>query len=524
MRRPSQHTFAQQPQMNMPRSSFDRGRAYRSTFDGGFLIPFFMDDALPGDTFTVNATIQLRLGTPLEPIMDNMIAETQYFAVPYRILYDDWEKLNGAQDDPGDPAGEGAFLVPEMISAGGPARWGQLSAYLGVPLAVNLRHSAMWHRAYNKIWNQFYRAQDLQNSITENQGAGPDAEGDYQVMRRGKRHDYFSSCQPWPQKGDAVELAFGGIIPVDSAGDGIPQFNMNVTDDYRLGTGTSAIVPTQWNKASPAGGPWDATWDDPKLEVDLAAGTSVTINAIRNSVRIQALLERDSRGGTRYPELLQSHFQVTNPDHRMQRPEYLGGGSQPINIIPVPATSQNAGANIGDLGGYGVSVGSGHSFTKSFTEHCIIIGIISVRAILSYQQGLDRMMSRRSRYDFYWPSFANLGEQSVLRKEIFAVGSDHADDELVFGYNERWSEYRYSRTLNTGQFNSDAGTSLDLWHLAEDYSVAPTLGNTWIQSTPPIDRIVAVPSEPHFLMDSYISCNCARPIPTYSTPGVGIRL
>lgn len=515
------YTFSQVPSVQIPRSVFNRSHGHKTTFDAGYLIPFYVDEALPGDTFTVRASMFARLQTPVVPFMDNLRLDVFFFAVPLRLLWDKWQKMMGERDNPGDSID---FQTPVVTwPVGGYARH-SLSDYFGIPVGnygVGDYVTAFHHRAYNRIWNEWFRDENLQQRVPQNTGDGPDSAADYVLLKRGKRHDYFTSCLPWPQKAvSAVSIPLGSSAPVNIVGDGsAPTFLTynNVVSPLKHPNSSANVAVS----AASSGATVDMKWSAPHLSgtVDLSNATAATINELREAFQVQRLLERDARGGSRYTEILRSHFGVVSPDQRLQRPEYLGGGSVDVRVNPVAQTSASNAQPTpqGNLAAYAVAGGQA-GFTKAFTEHCVLMGLVMARADLSYQQGMPRMFSRRTRYDFYWPSLAHLGEQAVLNKEIFLQGN--ATDQEVFGYQERWAEYRYAPSKITGAFRSTDATSLDAWHLAQEFAALPTLGAAFIQEDPPLDRVVAVPSEPHFLFDSHLNVRCARPMPTYSVPGL----
>lgn len=520
------HQFAMIPKAEIPRSSFRRQHSHKTTFDAGYLIPILVDEVLPGDTFNVQMTALGRVATLLFPIMDNLHLDTFFFFVPNRLVWINWQRFMGEQPSPGDTTD---FVIPQTSSPEDGYDLKSLQDYMGLPTIGQLdagqvvTHNALFTRAYNLIWNEWFRDENLQDAVTVDTDDGPDDPGEYSLLRRGKRHDYFTSCLPWPQKGDAITLGLAGMATIVPTGDQIPSFDSTNNPGARGLLMQSGTINTDWSLPGALGFSDLAQWADPKLAADLSTATAVTINQLRQSFQVQKLLERDARGGTRYTEIVRSHFGVISPDARLQRPEYLGGSGTPIIIKPVAQTSESgAETPQGNLSATGTVVAHNQGFTQSFTEHGMIIGLIAVRADLTYQQGLRKMWSRSTRYDFYFPVFAMLGEQAVLTKEIYVTGDTPADN-VVFGYQERWAEYRYFPSMITSQFKSYIGDSLDAWHLAQQFLGPPLLDEVFIQENPPVDRIVAVTGEAsgsHFIMDTFFDSRVTRPMPMYSVPGL----
>jgi len=519
------HNFAMTPRADIPRATFRREWTHKTTFDSGYLIPIMCDEVLPGDTIKQNLTMFARMVTPIFPVMDNLYLDTFFFYVPNRVLWTNFKKMMGEQTNPGDSI---SYTTPQVVSPSGGFAVGSMFDYFGLPTvgqvdpARTISVSAFWSRAYNLIYNNWFRDENLQNAaFVDVASDGPDNVSNFILRRRGKRFDYFTGCLPWPQKGATpISLPLGSSAPVVRVNNA-PNFK-----SYNAGTNTltaagSVSVGSGGALATGAG----AISLDPNggLIADLSAATAATINSIRLAFQTQKLLERDARGGTRYTEIVRSHFGVISPDARLQRPEYLGGSSQRINISPIAQTAPTTDTTtpMGTLAAVGQVVSSDNSFMQSFTEHGVILGLCSVRADLTYQQGIPRMFSRSTRYSYYMPVFCSIGEQTVLNKEIYATGT--SNDDGVFGYQEAWAEYRYKPSQITGYFRSTTAGTLDAWHLAQRFSALPALNSSFIEDNPPVNRVVAVGAEANgaqFYADLLFTQEATRQMPMYSVPGM----
>lgn len=567
------HRFSDAPAMYMRRTKFDRSHVYKTTFNSGKLIPVFVDEVLPGDTTRLSVNYFARLATPIKPIMDNIYLDWFFFFVPNRLVWEHWQNFCFEQEDPDDSTD---YVIPVTMANDNSENTyvGSLWDYFGLPINTSGTISginALPFRAVYLIWNEWFRDENLQKSVKIQKGdkneildsarvsdqpswlfkSGTGIFPGYPCPPRGKRHDYFTSALPWTQKGPGVSIGLAGTAPIvdptpttgyllhsthnqlatvsayggdESGGGGRRDFK---------GSGSITFKNTRDLNYSNVGGfagnssdyiTMSARRADDYLAkdsyVDLDASSVFTINSLRTAFQMQKFYERLARGGSRYTEVLRSFFGVVSPDARLQRPEFLGSFTKMVNVNPIAQTSATDNTSPqGNLSAYGVTAAKFHGFTKSFVEHGYIIGFVSARADLTYQQGINKMWIRSTVYDFYWPTFAHLGEQAIELREIYAQGNE--DDATVFGYQERYAEYRYKPSQITGKFRSSVtGGNLDVWHLSQFFKNAPTLNEEFIAENPPIERIIAVPSEPEFLLDIGFRYTTVRPMPMFGTPGL----
>lgn len=524
MKRPIYNHFADAPSVNIGRSAFDMSFTYKSAFDAGYLVPIMQPlEILPGDTCSLDLTAFSRLATLITPVMDNLYMQFFFFFVPNRLVMTHWPEVNGAREDPYDPDTDVPYLVPRIYTGSDAtdttSTFGvnSLADYFGLPPNVpNTWVNVLPFRAYNLIYNEWFRAGDITPSLPvkldDNDEYFNDGNNDYVLRRRVKRPDQFTRGLPWPQRGPGVELPLGATAPVKLTTDTGTEI-----DAYSVSLAGSAGMIRGFSKG---GFPSSPLADLTKIEgiADLSNATAATINSLRQAFQVQKLFERDSRsGGNRYIEILRAHFGVISPDARLQRPEYLGGGMIPIQIHTTVQTSATGTTPQGNLVANGVA--GGHvGFRKSFVEHGFVIGLASVYQDYTYQQGINKMWSRRGRFDYYWPTLAHLGEEPIYSKELFADGT--SGDDAVFAYQERYYSYRYGVSQITGKLRSGVSGSLDVWHLGQYFANRPTLNEAFLLENPPISRVVAVQNEPQFIYDSVVKCQMVRPMPVYAIPGM----
>lgn len=541
MNRNSENHFAVNPQVDIGRSCFRRNSDHKTTFDAGDLIPIYVDEVLPGDTFSMDMSALVRMTTPIFPTMDNAAIDFYFFYTPTRILWDHWKELNGENRETAW-AQKVEYSVPQvkMTKADHPGGWdtGSIADYMGIPTKVtDISVNALPFRAYGMIWNEFFRNQNttaptlVETDDSDIEGSNDGSDNNKQAIKGGKPlkaekyFDYFTGCLPAPQKGEPVTLPMSGNAPVkmySAEGQGIngPTLPTSIFL-YQTKANASQLNEegaVRLSGTSEEGGTGAAVTR--YLAADLKNITGATINQLRQAFQIQKLLEKDARGGTRYREVLREHFGVISPDSRQQVPEYLGGYRMPINVNQVVQTSQTSNESPqGNVAAMSVTTMNQSMFTKSFTEHGYIIGLAVARYDQTYQQGLERMWSRKTRFDYYWPVLANIGEQAVLNKEIYFQGN--AKDDEAFGYQEAWADYRYKPSRVSGKFRSNAEGTLDSWHYAQNYAALPTLTSDWMHSgNAELKRTLAVQDEPNFIGDFYFMCKTTRAMPVFSIPGL----
>lgn len=546
MNRNSEYNFAQNPQVGVSRSRFQRNSDNKTTFNTGDLIPIYLDEVLPGDTHQIDVACVMRMATPIFPVMDNAYCDFYFFFVPDRLLWEHWKEFMGENKETAwTPKTE--YSVPQVTAPKGGWEEGTLADYLGLPTKVEgISVSALPGRAYGLIYNEWFRNQNVtQPTLVEVTDATTTGKNDGSAtndsaitlakpLKAAKVFDYYTGALPEPQKGEPITIPLTGSAPLGMYNPATGKVTIKsdemkaIADEAGLLRTGSTFNAADWDvgagpvrdKGLAVGKNTSSTYTGVTLGADLSTVTAATINQLRQAFQIQKLLEKDARGGTRYREVLREHFGVISPDSRMQIPEYLGGYRLPINVSQVIQTSSTDGKSpLGNTAALSVTTMNKPMFTKSFTEHGFIMGLAVVRTDQTYQQGIERMWSRKGRYDYYWPVLANIGEQAILNKEIYAQGN--TTDEEAFGYQEAWADYRYKPNKVTGLFRSNAAQSLDAWHYAQDYDALPTLSTAWMeQGENEMKRTLAVQNQPDFIADFYFMNKTTRCMPVYSIPGL----
>ena len=512
--------FSSVPPTRVPRSAFDASYSHKTTIDEGYLYPLHTEEIMPGDTVVMQPSFFVRMATPIKPYMDGLHFDWQAFFVPFRMVWTNFVRMMGEKPQPSD---HNDYLVPIMTAPPTVGFAAQtLSDYLGIPTGrPGLEVTSLYHRAYNLCVREWYRDENLQDPPVVDLDDGPDDPADYVLAYRGKRKDYFTGALPFAQKGEAVELPLGTSAPIvpDSSG------YMSVKGDTNAGQAVTRLTGDLSNNVGlTTGTDGELQWIETGLEADLSAATAATINQMRTAVSLQRLFETDARGGTRYVEMVLAHFGVQSDDLRHLRPQLLATGSLPITPSEVPKTTQDGTDPQGNLAAFATGTQVGRKFTSSFKEHGVILLLGSVRADMTYQQGLDKRFTRRSRFEFFHPELANIGEDIVESRELYADGTGDPDlrtgDYAVWGYQPRYESYRHRRNMVTGVFRSNHPLSLDVWHFAYDFASRPVLNSDFIKEQPPVRRAIVTVSEPAFLVDAFFKTTMIRPMPMFGTPGL----
>lgn len=526
MNRNVESHFGNIPTKEIRRSKFKRPCSHKTTANTGRIIPIYRDEMLPGDTCKMKMSTLMRMTTPIDPVMDNMWADIYFFFVPRRLVWEHWKEFMG-ENNTDAWTQKTEYTIPQTEAPDEGWAKGTIANYIGARMNTsNISIDSCYIRSYVKVYNDWFRNENVSEPAAMSMGdsttSGSNGDSYVTDLEKGgmcakavKYADYFTRALPEPQKGDPVYLPLGQNAPVI-----LDNENGTYNGD------TARFSQQSANNASLYA--WDEETqtstlitDDTgyNLMADLRGTLGGTIGELREAYAIQKLLETNARSGSRYIELIRAHFGITSPDARQQRSEYLGGKRIPVNMTEIVQQSESGTTPMGDTAGKSLTIDTDDMFTYSSTEHGIILGLMVLRTEHTYQQGIDRILSRKNRYDFYWPALSNISEQPIYEKEIFAQGT--ADDDDVFGYQEPWAEYRYANNRITGELNSDYTTPLDSWHYGDDYSQAPTLSDEWIKETDVnVARTLAVENQDQFICDFYFDQTWVRPMPVYSVPGL----